>query len=132
MGRYYFDAKTTVEQVTQLSIFKLKEFGLLTDYAATTLSWKWSLSGRKSSIKRQAQIILAVGTVIICLMKAGTNRVLHVPEVSATRLKPKGCMKSFTSRLSAGRGEEDPRRRRGSFKSLSRECQDCLMLMTRF
>ena len=50
MGRYYFDAKTTVEQATQLSIFKLKEFGLLTGYAATTLSWKWSLSGRKSSI----------------------------------------------------------------------------------
>ncbi len=50
MGRYYFDAKTTVEQATQLSIFKLKEFGLLTGYAATTLRWKWSLSGRKSSI----------------------------------------------------------------------------------
>ena len=50
MGRYYCDAKTTVEQATQLNIFKLKEFGLLTGYAATTLSWKWSLSGRKSSI----------------------------------------------------------------------------------
>ena len=29
MGRYYWDSKTTVEQATQLSIFKLKEFGLL-------------------------------------------------------------------------------------------------------
>ena len=27
MGRYYFDTKTIVEQATQLSIFKLKEFG---------------------------------------------------------------------------------------------------------
>ena len=50
MGRYYFDAKTTVEDVTQLSIFKLKEFGLLTGYDTRTLMWKWSLSGRKSSI----------------------------------------------------------------------------------
>ena len=50
MGRYYFDAKTTVEQATQLSIFKLKEFGLLTGYAATTLTWTWRLSGSKNSI----------------------------------------------------------------------------------
>ena len=50
MGRYYFDPKTTVEQATQLNIFKLKEFGLLDGYAATTLSWKWRLSGRKTSI----------------------------------------------------------------------------------
>ncbi len=50
MGRYYFDAKTTVEQATQLSIFKLREFGLLRGYAATTLTWTRRLSGRKSSI----------------------------------------------------------------------------------
>jgi len=50
MGRYYFDAKTTVEQATQLSIFKLKEFGLLNGYAATTLTWTRKLSGHKSSI----------------------------------------------------------------------------------
>ena len=50
MGRYYFDAKTTVEQATQLSIFKLKEFGLLTGYTATTLTWTWRLSGSKNSI----------------------------------------------------------------------------------
>ncbi|UCH70808.1 MAG: hypothetical protein JSV29_02165 [Candidatus Bathyarchaeota archaeon] len=50
MSRYYFDKKNTVEESTELSIFKLKEFGLLTGYAATTLRWKWSLSGRKSSI----------------------------------------------------------------------------------
>ena len=50
MGRYYFDTKTTVEQATQLSIFKLKEFGLLCGYAATTLKWTWRLSGRENSI----------------------------------------------------------------------------------
>jgi hypothetical protein len=49
MGRYYFDAKTTVEQALQLSIFKLKEFGLLVGYCGTTLNW-WSRSGTKSSI----------------------------------------------------------------------------------
>jgi len=50
MGRYYFDAKTTVEQATQLNIFKLKDFGLLRGYAATTLTWTRRLSGKKSSI----------------------------------------------------------------------------------
>ena len=51
MGRYYFDAKTTVEQATQLSIFKLKEFGLLRGFASTTLTWtRGGLSERKSSI----------------------------------------------------------------------------------
>ena len=50
MGRYYFDAKTTVEQATQLSIFKLKEFGLLSGYCASTLTWTHRPSGHKSSI----------------------------------------------------------------------------------
>lgn len=50
MGRYYFNAKTTVEQATQLNIFKLKEFGLLRGYATSTLTWTWRLSGRKNSI----------------------------------------------------------------------------------
>ena len=50
MGRYYVDAKTTVEQATQLSIFKLKEFGLLHGYAATTLTWTRRLSGKQNSV----------------------------------------------------------------------------------
>jgi len=50
MGRYYFNAKTTVEQATQLNIFKLKEFGLLDGFHATTLTWTWRLSGSKNSI----------------------------------------------------------------------------------
>ena len=50
MGRYYFDAKTTVEQATQLNIFKLKEFGLLRGYTATALTWTHKASGHKNSI----------------------------------------------------------------------------------
>ena len=50
MGRYYFNTKTTVEQATQLNIFKLKEFGLLRGYAATTLTWTHRPSGHKNSI----------------------------------------------------------------------------------
>jgi hypothetical protein len=50
MGRYYFDAKTTVEQATQLNIFKLKEFGLLNGYHASTLTWTHRPSGHKNSI----------------------------------------------------------------------------------
>lgn len=50
MGRYYWDSKRTVEDSTQLSIFKLKEFGLLVGYCSTTLTWTRRLSGRKNSI----------------------------------------------------------------------------------
>jgi hypothetical protein len=50
MGRYYWDKKDTVEGCTQLSIFKLKEFGLLKGWSATTLTWTRRLSGRESSI----------------------------------------------------------------------------------
>lgn len=50
MGRYYFDAKTTVEQATQLSIFKLKEFGLLGGLCSSALTWTRRLSGTKNSI----------------------------------------------------------------------------------
>lgn len=50
MGRYYWDSKTTVEQATRLSIFKLKEFGLLTGFRATNLTWTHHRSGHKSSI----------------------------------------------------------------------------------
>lgn len=50
MGRYYWDSKSTVEDSTRLSIFKLKEFGLLRGWSATTLTWTRRLSGRQSSI----------------------------------------------------------------------------------
>jgi hypothetical protein len=43
-------SKTTVENSTKLSIFKLKEFGLLEGYCHTGLTWTRSLSGHKSSI----------------------------------------------------------------------------------
>jgi hypothetical protein len=50
MGRYYFGAKTTVEEATKLSIFKLKEFGLLCGFASSTLTWTRKLSGHEKSI----------------------------------------------------------------------------------
>ncbi len=50
MGRYYWNSKTTVEDATQLNIFKLKEFGLLDGYRSSTLTWTRRLSGHKSSI----------------------------------------------------------------------------------
>ncbi len=50
MGRYYSNAKEIVENTTKLSIFRLKEFGLLCDYAAMTLTWKSNLSEHKNSI----------------------------------------------------------------------------------
>jgi hypothetical protein len=50
MGRYYWDKKDTVEDCTCLSIAKLKEFGLLTGYCCSTLTWTRKLSGRESSI----------------------------------------------------------------------------------
>jgi len=51
MPRYfYWDKKTTVEEATQLSIFKLKEFGLLRGCCASTLTWTHRPSGHKNSI----------------------------------------------------------------------------------
>lgn len=50
MGRYYLSSKTVVENTTKLSIFKLKEFGLLRSYAATTLTWTSTQSGKTNSI----------------------------------------------------------------------------------
>jgi hypothetical protein len=43
-------SKSTVEESTKLSIFKLKEFGLLTGYRTSTLTWTYRLSGRQNSI----------------------------------------------------------------------------------
>ena len=50
MGRYYWDKKDTIEDCTQLSIFKLKEFGLLAGNCATTLTWTRKSSGHKNSV----------------------------------------------------------------------------------
>ena len=50
MGRYYWSKKETVEDSTKLSIFKLKEFGLLEGCCSSTLTWTRSLSGHKSSV----------------------------------------------------------------------------------
>lgn len=47
---YRIGAKSTVEDATKLSIFKLKEFGLLKGYHATTLTWTYRISGHQNSI----------------------------------------------------------------------------------
>ena len=50
MGRYYFNARTTVEQAMQLNIFKLKKSGLLCGYVTATMTWTRIYSGHESSI----------------------------------------------------------------------------------
>jgi len=50
MGRYYYDAKRTVESANQLSIFKLNQWGYLQHGAGGTLSWTRSLTGEKSTV----------------------------------------------------------------------------------
>jgi hypothetical protein len=50
MGGYRLGAKITVEEATKLNIVKLKEFGLLKGYGASTLTWTYRLSGRQNSI----------------------------------------------------------------------------------
>jgi hypothetical protein len=49
-ARYYYDAKRTVEESTELSIFRLNGFGLLKGYRCENLTWTRRLSGHKSSI----------------------------------------------------------------------------------
>ena len=47
---HVWSKKNTVEDGTKLSIFKLKEFGLLGGYRSNTLTRTRSLSGHKSSV----------------------------------------------------------------------------------
>lgn len=49
-GRVYWDAKGTVEQRSDLSIFRLKQWGYLEGCHGGTLTWTWGLSGRQNSI----------------------------------------------------------------------------------
>jgi hypothetical protein len=50
MSRYYWDKKETVEDCEVLSLSRLREWGLLSGYAATTVMWTHGLSGRKNSV----------------------------------------------------------------------------------
>ena len=50
MGRDYFNKKITVEQATQLNIFKLKKSGLLCGYVSATMTWTRKYSGHESSM----------------------------------------------------------------------------------
>lgn len=51
MGRYYDNAKTTVEDSLKLSIFRLKEWNLLECFDCyTTVTWTSSLLGTKNTV----------------------------------------------------------------------------------
>ena len=49
MGRYYFDNKKTVEESTELCIFRLNKWGLLKGWHSTTITWSRRFSDSKSS-----------------------------------------------------------------------------------
>jgi len=57
MGRYYWDKKGVVEDCTELSVFKLKEFGLLNGCCSSTLTWTRQSSGHKNSIGIYVNVI---------------------------------------------------------------------------
>ncbi len=50
MGRYYWNKKTTVEEAYDLTIFQLKEMGLLADNASKCITWVNSRSGNITSV----------------------------------------------------------------------------------
>ncbi len=49
MGRWYYDNKKTVEESTELCIFRLNRWGLLEGYCHTSLTWTRKFSGNESS-----------------------------------------------------------------------------------
>jgi hypothetical protein len=57
MGRYYWDRKDTVDESTELSIYKLKEFSLLVGICSTALTWTSSFSGHQSSVGIYVNVI---------------------------------------------------------------------------
>ena len=51
MGRYYYNKKATVEESCDLTIFQLKERGMLnTGHTATVITWVMKNTGQESSI----------------------------------------------------------------------------------
>jgi hypothetical protein len=55
MGRYYFDAKKTVEESTELSIFWLNNKGLLKGYCITDITWT-----RRHGVQSSAGLVIDV------------------------------------------------------------------------
>ena len=49
MGRWYYDNKKTVEESTELCIFRLNKWGLLEGCCHTTLTWTQKFRGSESS-----------------------------------------------------------------------------------
>ena len=85
MPGFYWDRKTTVEEATQLSIFKIKEFGLLHNCTGT-LTWTRRNAGTKSSIGLLTTI-QSLTTLLVQLPggiisdKLGRKRVILVASV---------------------------------------------------
>ena len=51
MGRYYIDAKRTVESSIDLSIFRMNRWGLLKHGRSGTLTWTSRLTGNENTIR---------------------------------------------------------------------------------
>lgn len=49
-GRYYYNRKATADESHDVSIFRLRKWGMLSGHNSTTLSWTHSQSGKESSI----------------------------------------------------------------------------------
>lgn len=50
-GRYYPNRKSTVEASCDVSIFKLKKWGMLSGRKSTVITWIRSGSGKKSAVE---------------------------------------------------------------------------------
>ena len=57
MGRSYYDRKHTVEESTEMCIFRLKNMGLLEGFQCTSLTWSQKFNNSKSSLVLIADMI---------------------------------------------------------------------------
>ncbi len=48
--RYYYNSKATADASHDVSIFRLKKWGMLSGYKSTTITWTSSQTGKQSSI----------------------------------------------------------------------------------
>ena len=59
MGRYYWHKKTTVEQSCDLTIFQLREFGMLESgrHTATVITWVQKHTGKETHVRVEVNMI---------------------------------------------------------------------------
>ena len=48
--RYYYSRKATADESHDISIFRLRKWGMLSGYRTTTITWTSSQTGKQSSI----------------------------------------------------------------------------------